>query len=152
VGCGMQVHLSVRLPQSPKEMQMRWSGSAVVILILLFSESLSAQGYTTSELGDRKHRDFAGKLCLETNGNSSALASNPKILNHSVILDNRCFEPIKAKVCYHGTDECTDVEVPPRSRDDLAEIRAVPRSQQFLLEGVASTSLTHTQFMPKKNH
>jgi len=130
VGCGMQVHLSVRLPQSPKEMQMRWSGSAVVILILLFSESLSAQGYTTSELGARKHRDFAGKLCLETNGNSSALASNPKILNHSVILDNRCFEPIKAKVCYHGTDECTDVEVPPRSRKEQV-IGVFPAMQLF---------------------
>jgi hypothetical protein len=109
---------------------MRWSGSVVVILILLFSQSVSAQGYTTNDIGDRIHRDFAGKPCLETNGNSSPLASNPKILNHSVVLDNRCFERIKAKVCYHGSDECSDVEVPPRSRKEQV-IGVFPAMQLF---------------------
>ena len=91
------------------------SRATVLFLLVVLSRSLLAQGFTESDRGEHKHRDFAGKACLETNGVSHPLTSNPRILNHAVSLDNHCSERIKAKVCYYKTDQCTDVEVPGKS-------------------------------------
>jgi hypothetical protein len=109
---------------------MRWYGPAILVLTVLFSDSLFAQGYTESDSVDRKHRDFAGKPCLETSGVSHPLASNPRVLNHAVSLNNHCAERIKAKVCYYKTDECTDVDVPGNSRKEQV-IGVFPAMQIF---------------------
>jgi hypothetical protein len=85
--------------------------STILFLLLVLSHSLAAQGFTESNGVERKHRDFSGKPCLETEGVSSPLASNPRILNHSVSLHNHCSERIKVKVCYYKTNDCSDVEV-----------------------------------------
>jgi hypothetical protein len=109
---------------------MRWRGPIALMLAVLCSEALRAQGFTTSDLADRKHRDFAGKPCLETDGTTQPLASNPRVLNHIVSLDNHCLEQIKVRICYHGTEDCTDVDVPPRSRKEQL-IGVFPAMQQF---------------------
>ena len=100
------------------------------LLSMWFAGPLFAQGYTTSEIGERKHRDFVGKPCLESSGASQPLASNPHILNHSVVLDNHCLDRIKVTVCYHNTSDCADVDVPPRSRKEQI-IGVFPAMQQF---------------------
>jgi hypothetical protein len=109
---------------------MRWTTSVVMLLAALCFKSLFAQGFTDSDSIDPKHRDFGGKVCLQTSGMSRPLASNPRILNHSVVLDNHCVGRIKAKVCYYGTDECTDVEVPGNSRKEQV-IGVFPAMQTF---------------------
>jgi hypothetical protein len=109
---------------------MRWTKSAVMLLAVLCSERLVAQGFAGSDSLAPKHRDFGGKACLETSGVSRPLASNPRILNHAVVLDNHCVDRIKAKVCYYGTDECTDVEVPGNSRKEQV-IGVFPAMQAF---------------------
>jgi hypothetical protein len=109
---------------------MRWTNSVVMLLAVLCSESLFAQGFTDNDRLDPRHRDFGGKACLESSGLSRPLASNPRILNHSVVLDNHCVDRIKAKVCYYGTDECTDVEVPGNSRKEQV-IGVFPAMQTF---------------------
>jgi hypothetical protein len=111
-------------------MEMRWVGHMVMILTALVAENLRAQGFTSSDGLDQKHRDFAGKACLETSGVSHALASNPRILTHAVVLDNHCSDRIKAKVCYYKTDECTDVEVPGKSTKEQT-IGVFPAMQVF---------------------
>ncbi|WP_247398288.1 hypothetical protein [Bradyrhizobium sp. 76] len=103
----------------------------MVLLVAVFcSEVLRAQGFVGSDSFSPQHRDFAGKACLETRGLSRPLASNPKILNHSVVLDNHCVDRIKAKVCYYGTDHCTDVEVLGKSRKEQV-IGVFPAMQMF---------------------
>jgi hypothetical protein len=109
---------------------MRWFGPAVVIFTVLLSGNLCAQGFAESDSVERKHRDFAGKPCLETGGVSRPLASNKRILNHSVSLDNHCAERIKAKVCYYKTDDCKDVDVPGNSRKEQV-IGVFPAMQLF---------------------
>jgi hypothetical protein len=94
---------------------MKWKWLFAVLLSLSFASDLLAQGFTTSDVADRKHRDFAGKPCLETSGSVKALASNPRIFNHIVSLENRCADRIKVRICYHETTDCTDVDVPARS-------------------------------------
>jgi hypothetical protein len=112
------------------ETPMKWHWLFVLLLAFSFASNLLAQGFTSSDLGERKHRDFVGKPCLETSSESQPLASNPRILNHSVTLENHCFELIKVTVCYHGTDECTDVDVPARSRKQQV-IGVFPALEQF---------------------
>jgi hypothetical protein len=112
------------------EPSMKWHWLAIPLLSLSFAGDLLAQGFTTSDVTDRKHRDFAGKPCLETGGAAQPLASNPRIMNHIVSLDNHCVERIKVRICYHGTDDCTDVDVPPRSRKEQL-IGVFPAMQQF---------------------
>ncbi len=109
-------------------MNVHWPAAA--LLLLCSASPVLAQGYTSSDLGEQKHRDFVGKPCLESTGEAQPLVSNPRILNHSVILNNHCSERIKVKVCYHRTDDCTDVEVPPRSRKQQI-IGVLPAMQQF---------------------
>jgi hypothetical protein len=112
---------------------MRWSVSTAVLLLLLFSCDLLAQGFTADDTLVRKHRDYAGKPCLETTGISRPLASNPRILNHAVSLENRCFDRIKVKVCYYHTDSCTDVDMPGNSRKEQI-IGVFPAMQLFRYE------------------
>jgi hypothetical protein len=97
---------------------MKWNWLFPVLLLLSSAGHISAQGYTTNELSDRKHRDFTGKLCLETVGTAKPLFSNPKIFNHIVTTENRCNERVTTRICYHGTDNCMNVEVPGHSRKE----------------------------------
>jgi hypothetical protein len=101
-----------------------------LLLTIMVSGAVFAQGFTTSDVAERKHRDFAGKPCLETSGVARPLASNPRILDHAVSLQNHCFDRIKVKVCYYHTDECTDVDVPGNSRKEQI-IGVFPAIQQF---------------------
>ena len=112
---------------------MRWSRLAILFLLLLFPGGLAAHGFETSNSVERKHRDFAGKPCLEASGVSHPLASNPRILDHAVSLDNHCFDRIKVKVCYYHTEDCTDVEVPANSRKEQI-IGVFPAMQLFRYE------------------
>jgi hypothetical protein len=109
---------------------MRWIGPVLIILAILVSKNLAAQGYTESDGLDRKHRDFGGKPCLETSGVTHPLASNPRISTHAVVLNNRCSDRISAKVCYYNTDDCTLVEVPGKSTKEQA-IGVFPAMQVF---------------------
>lgn len=112
---------------------MRRVGPVAMILTVLVAGNLRAQGFSNSDSLDRKHRDFGGKACLETNGVSRPLASNPRILTHAVVLDNHCSDRIKAKVCYYKTDDCTDVDVPGKSSKEQT-IGVFPAMQVFRYE------------------
>lgn len=103
--------------------------SLAVVLWLSFAGNLFAQGLTTADLGDRKHHDASGRACLEATGVAQPLTSNPKIFTHIVTLENRCADFIKVRVCYHGSDTCSGVEVPPRSRKE--QMIGVLAMQQF---------------------
>ena len=75
---------------------MKWNWLFAGMLSLSFVSDLLAQGFATSDFADRKHKDLTGKLCLETAGSAQPLASNPRIFNHVVTVENRCVERIKS--------------------------------------------------------
>ena len=112
---------------------MKWHWLSAPLFSLALAGPLLAQGFTESDSVERKHRDFAGKPCLETSGVSRPLASNPRILDHAVSFENHCFDRIKVKVCYYHTDDCTDVDVPGNSRKEQI-IGVFPAIQQFRYE------------------
>jgi hypothetical protein len=112
-----------------------WISGIVIVTALSFIHGAAAQGLGIAEnkVGARRHLDYVGKPCLTTSGVARPLATNPRILNHSVSLENHCFEPIKAKVCYYGSDECTDVTVPPHGIKEQV-IGVFPAMQMFRYE------------------
>jgi hypothetical protein len=108
----------------------------LIVAALLLSEAAVAEGLgiaVESKLNARKHLDFAGKPCLSTEGVARPLSSNARIMNHVVTFTNHCFERIRLKVCYFGTDDCTDVEVPPYGRKEQV-IGVLPAVQLFRYE------------------
>jgi len=127
---------------------MKWNWLFPVLLSLSFASDLLAQGFTTSDLGDKRHRDLTGRLCLETTASVQPLASNSKIFNHVVTVGNRCVERIKAQICYHGTDSCTDVEVPGHSRKEQV-IGVFPAMKDFRYDTREQFSQGDTQAFPR---
>ena len=63
-------------------------------------------------------KDAFGKPCLDIETASRAHVSNPKIYDHVVSVMNRCLKPLKLKVCYFGSDRCTELDVPGMKRKD----------------------------------
>ena len=109
--------------------------AAAIVVVSSFSQPAAAQGLgiAESDAAARKHRDFAGKPCLQTEGVARPLASNPRILNHAVSLDNHCNDAIKVRVCYYRSDDCTEVSVPGHARKEQI-IGVFPAMQLFRYE------------------
>jgi hypothetical protein len=106
---------------------------ALGLLALLCAGAAQAQGTAQNDLANHRHLDFAGKPCLASGSVSHPLASNPRIFNHAVSLDNHCVTAIKVKVCYYRTDECTAVQVPAHGRVEQI-IGVFPAMEQFRYE------------------
>ena len=111
------------------------TAAAAVVIALTSSHPASAEGLgiAESDATARRHRDFAGKPCLQTEGIARPLASNPRILNHAVSLDNHCNDAIKVRVCYYRSDDCTEVSVPGHARKEQI-IGVFPAMQLFRYE------------------
>jgi hypothetical protein len=122
-----------RYVESARDKTMTSRIPVALVLTVLFSNDLLAQGFTESDSVERKHRDYMGKPCLVTSGVSRPLASSRRISNHSVSLDNHCVDRIKVKVCYYKTDDCKDVDVPGNSRKEQI-IGTFPALQLFRYE------------------
>jgi hypothetical protein len=117
-----------------KQLKFFAAGVAFVSgLILGQAACAQGMGIAANRLGAQKHLDFAGKPCLTSEGISRALASNPRIVNHAVSLNNKCSQSIRAKLCYYDSDECTNVTVPARSTTEQI-IGVFPAMQTFRYE------------------
>jgi hypothetical protein len=101
-----------------------------VLLSLPFAGDLRAQGFTDSDVVQGRHRDFTGKPCLETTAGSKPLLSDPHVFSHIVTVENHCPQLIKARICYHGMDSCTDVDLPGGSRKEQV-IGIFPAMREF---------------------
>jgi len=114
---------------------MRRPSLAMALLLATTAQPASAArlGIAESDTGARKHRDFAGKPCLQSEGIARPLVSNPRIMDHAVNLDNHCSDIIKVKVCYYRSDDCTEVVVPGYGRKEQI-IGVFPAMQLFRYE------------------
>jgi hypothetical protein len=99
--------------------------SALSILTPTFA---TAQGYNSSDLG--RHRDYAGKPCLHVEGTSRRHALAPTVFDHIMDIDNRCIQAIKAKICYHKTEQCIDVNAAGHTRKEYF-LGSFPSQSQF---------------------
>lgn len=75
-------------------------------------------------------KDALGRPCLDIEAASRAHIVNPNVYDHVVSVSNRCLKTIKLKVCYFGTERCTELEVRGFKRKD-AVIGVVPGMKMF---------------------
>jgi hypothetical protein len=77
-----------------------------------------------------RHRDFAGKPCLEISGFARPHVVNPNLFDHVISANNHCIQPLKVKVCYARSDHCIRLDVPGRARkEDILGI--MPAMKEF---------------------
>jgi hypothetical protein len=67
---------------------------------------------------NRHHMGPTGKPCLALQGDAQAQAINKNIFEHRVTAKNNCGRNIKVKVCYHNSQDCIIMDVPPWGRRD----------------------------------
>jgi hypothetical protein len=67
---------------------------------------------------NRQHMAPTGKPCLALRGYAQAQTINPHIFEHRVVATNSCGLNIKVKVCYHMSEDCITIDVPPWARKD----------------------------------
>jgi hypothetical protein len=96
------------------------------------AQGISTQGPGAGSLGSRltlqgpgdnasmtTHRDVYKKPCLDFESASRRQVVNPAMFDHLVSVANRCYKPIKLKVCYFKSENCIDVEVAGQQRKDV---------------------------------
>ena len=84
--------------------------ASLIALATIFSNAATAQ--TASGIGIRS-LDIYGKACFTTEGVARPQTPNSRLFNHVVVVKNRCPKSVKLKICYHKTERCTEVTVPP---------------------------------------
>jgi len=72
----------------------------------------------SSSRSNRQHMAPTGKPCLVLHGYAKPQTINPNIFEHRIAASNGCGQNIKVKVCYHGSDDCITIDVPPWDRKD----------------------------------
>jgi hypothetical protein len=60
-----------------------------------------------------RHFTSTGKLCIALESRATAQRMNKDIYEHWIIATNSCGQNIKIQVCYHKTDDCIVMNVPP---------------------------------------
>lgn len=80
--------------------------------------------------------DIYGRSCFTTEGVARAQPANPQLFNHVVIVNNRCTKSVKLKVCYHKTERCAEITVPPHETKEawLGSVRLLRFFQYDLKE------------------
>ena len=62
---------------------------------------------------NNQHLTSTGKPCIALESYSTAELINKKIFEHWVQASNNCGQHIKLQVCYHATNDCIVMNVPP---------------------------------------
>jgi hypothetical protein len=73
-----------------------------------------------------------GKPCLAVVGYAKPQVINKSIYEHWIMARNSCGQNIKLRVCYHGTDNCFVMTVPPwDSKNSVLGIYPMTRDFQY---------------------
>jgi hypothetical protein len=84
-----------------------------------------------NELG-RHHMGPNGKPCLAVAGYAKSQVINKNIYEHWISATNSCGQSIKLRVCYHGTDDCIVMNVPPwESKNSVLGIYPIVKDFQY---------------------
>jgi hypothetical protein len=73
------------------------------------------------------HRDSLGRPCLQIQAEARSQPATPNIFDHIVVVNNRCLQRIKVKLCYYKSDRCflTDVAANQRTETILGTYPAM---------------------------
>jgi hypothetical protein len=104
-----------------------------MLLASIFLSTAVAQ--TAAGTGIRS-LDIYGKSCFTTEGFARPRSVNSRLFDHVVIVKNRCTKNVKLKICYHKTERCAEITVPPHETKEawLGAITALRFFQYDLKE------------------
>ena len=130
----------------------------LLVTLLGFAEMAAAQQLTTSQeraiagstgglhlptqppplngaqnTGTKVHLRPNGKPCLTVSGAATRQTINTHIFTHWINVANECSMPIKLRVCYYETEECTQINVPAYGRKESV-LGIMPAMDQFRFE------------------
>jgi hypothetical protein len=99
------------------------------------AQSFAPSSGSTSALSKehvRRHIGSNGKPCLAVESYARPQVINKDIYEHWIRATNSCGQSIKLRVCYHGTDDCIVMNVPPwESKNSVLGIYPVVQDFQF---------------------
>jgi hypothetical protein len=72
----------------------------------------------SQDLEIMRHRNFTGKACLEIGGYARPLQTDSRVLDHIIVANSICPQPLKVQVCYFGSRECIEIQVPGYGRKE----------------------------------
>jgi len=80
-----------------------------------------------------RHRDFAGKPCLDIGGFARAHLNNPKLFDHVISIKNNCPQSLKTEICYLRSRDCINMDVPGhKSKESI--LGTLPSIKDFQFE------------------
>jgi hypothetical protein len=74
-----------------------------------------------SDANDRNklwQRDSLGRPCLQITAEARSQPATPNIFDHIVVVNNRCLQRIKVKLCYYKSEHCLTVEMAANQRKE----------------------------------
>jgi hypothetical protein len=80
-----------------------------------------------------RHRDFAGKACLDVGGFARAHTIDTNLYDHVITVRNNCPLRIALQVCYYRTRDCIPIEIPGGARKE-AILGTLPSTRDFRFE------------------
>jgi hypothetical protein len=80
-----------------------------------------------------RHRDFAGKPCLDVQGYARPHVVDHNLYDHVIDVTNSCPQRISIKVCYYQTDECIPLEIAGHESKE-AVLGTLPAQNNFGFE------------------
>ncbi len=78
----------------------------------------------------KRHTGLSGKPCLALRGYAKPEALNAHIFEHWIAATNSCGMHIKVRVCYHDSDSCIVMDVPPWDRKESV-LGILPAADSF---------------------
>ena len=113
-----------RAPRAAGRARRRCAATAAVWLLALAAPAAAQTPPRLTMQGPAENaatapiRDSLGRNCLDVEAGARAQIVNKAMVDHVVSLKNNCLKPLKLKVCYFNTDNCSDVDVPANRRVD----------------------------------
>jgi hypothetical protein len=95
--------------------------------------SITPMGPDANDRNKLLQRDSLGRPCLEISAEARSQLTTPNIFDHIVIVNNRCLQRIKVKLCYYKSERCFLVEMGPNQRKETI-LGTYPSQRYFRYE------------------
>jgi hypothetical protein len=80
-----------------------------------------------------RHRDFAGKPCLDVTGFARPHTIDAHLYDHVISAHNNCPQRIDLKVCYYQSEDCIPMGIPGGEKRE-AILGTLPATKDFRFE------------------
>ncbi len=91
-----------------------------IALVLIGGHAIAQSPDSSTDAGSslgrarvKRHLGVNGKPCLALESYAKSEVANKDIFEHWISATNSCGQHIEVRICYHKTDDCISMNVPP---------------------------------------